>query len=356
MTSESPVPPSLSSTEEVSHRDDDFEGRWDRTCIFVFLHDNIHVVCVSSDGTMRKWDCDKRLPVGEPWEGEGGGVLSLALSPDGKTIACGRMQGSVQLWDMDGKMLESNFRMDHRGVKSLSWSPSGSHLASGFNDGIILIREAANGEVEMKPIHSNQDSVWSLAYSPSGDRIASGGMNQTICIWDSNAGELLVGPIKGLGLGVTSVVWSSDSSKLYSASDEFARVFDSVSGTLLHDFEHDGLVNCIALSPTNNLLACVGYGVAQLWDAETHQPLSQPLNHDSDRELLCCVSFSRDGQYLACGGDDSKVTLWMVTDSDIAPHPSSYLNVDATKPFARHGSDGIMGEGYASPYNNFFRV
>jgi hypothetical protein len=52
--SESPVPPSLSSNEEVSHRYDDFEGRWDRTCIFVFLHDNIHVVCVSSAGTMRK--------------------------------------------------------------------------------------------------------------------------------------------------------------------------------------------------------------------------------------------------------------------------------------------------------------
>jgi len=53
---------------------------------------------------MRKWDCEMGLLVGEPWEGEGGPIWALALSPDGKTIACGRNNGSVQRWNTDGEM------------------------------------------------------------------------------------------------------------------------------------------------------------------------------------------------------------------------------------------------------------
>ena len=169
----------------------------------------------------------------------------------------------------------------------------------------------------MGPIETGQNWVWSLAYSPSGDRIASGGYNETICIWDSNTGELLVGPIKDLGESVTSVVWSSDSSKLYSASDEFARVFDSVSGAELHRFEHNTYVDSVTLSPEHNVLACVGIrGIAQLWDTESYQSLDKPFSPEDSIRLLC-VSFSRDGRYLAYSGDDNQITLWIV--KDIAP-------------------------------------
>jgi WD40 repeat protein len=211
---------------------------------------------------MRKWDRETGRLIGEPWKGEGRDIMSQALSPDGKTIACGRADGSVQRWDTDGKMTESIWMGHSDWVRSLSWSPSGGHAASGSDDGTILIREAESGKVEVGPIKTNQGWVSSVAYSPLGNRVASGGDNQTICIWDSNTGELLVGPIKDLGYGVESVVWSLDGSKLYSASNQFARVFDGVSGTLLHRFEHDHVLTSVALSPKHNVLACVGYGGA----------------------------------------------------------------------------------------------
>ena len=201
-------------------------------------------------------------------------------------------------------------------VQSVSWSPNGGHIASGSDDGTILIRKADNGKVEVGTIKMQWRRVDGLAYSPSGDRIASSGYNNRICIWDSNTGKLLVGPIKDVGTWVTSVVWSSDSSKLYSASDKFVRVFDSVSGTELHRFEHNDWLNSVALSPKDNVLACVGFGgIAQLWDTESYQPLGKPF---SSYVALRCVSFSRDGRYLAYGGDDKNVTLWMV--KDIALH------------------------------------
>jgi WD40 repeat protein len=144
--------------------------------------------------------------VGESWKGEDRGIRALALSPDGRTIACAREDGSIQGWNTDGEMIERVWTGHSRRALSLLWSPSGSHLVSGCNDGTILIRKTKIGEVKVGPIKTNQHSVWSLAYSPSGDRIALGGYNDTICICDSNTGKLLGGPIKDLGSVVTSVV------------------------------------------------------------------------------------------------------------------------------------------------------
>jgi WD40 repeat protein len=195
-------PPAISSRPTPKH---EFNGHRESIWSFVFLHDNVHIVSGSLDGTMRKWDCDTGLLVGEPWKGEGGRIEALALSPDGRTIACGRKDGSIQGWNTDGEMIKHVWTGHNRRALSLSWSPSGSHLASGCNDGAILIRKTKSGEVKVGRIKTNQGSVWSLAYSPSGDRIASGGDNN-ICIWDSNTAKLLVGPIEDLGAAVVSVV------------------------------------------------------------------------------------------------------------------------------------------------------
>jgi len=321
MASESPVKlkPEEASSLGRSKRPTpkhNFEGHEDDIWSFVFLHDNVHIVSGSWDGSMRKWDCETGLLVGEPWEGKTS-IYALALSPDGKTIACGRSDGSVQRWDTNGQMM-GDIWMDHSGpVEGLSWSPSGVQLASGSEDGTILIRNSESGEVEVGPIETNQRWVCSLAYSHSGDRIASGGKNGTICIWNSYTGELLVGPIQDLRLWVTSIVWSSDSRKLYSASDEFACVFDSFSGAELHRFQHDDLLYSIALLPKHSLLACVGgLGIAQLWDIESHQSLGHPFHQEDDKDVRC-VSFSQDGKYLAYSGEDKRITLWLV--KDIAP-------------------------------------
>lgn len=339
---------------------------------FVFLHDDVHIVSGSVDGTIRKWNCDTGQVVGEPWEGEGGDIHALALSPDGRVIACGRVNGSVQRWNTDGMMIEDVWTNHNKAVRSLSWSPCRIDIASGSDDGTILIRNARSGKIEVGPIKTEQEGVESLAYSPSGDKIASGGFN-TICIWNARTGELVVGPTKDLGNTVTSLVWSSDSTKLYSAAGSIARVFDSKSGELLHSFQHDSSLWSVALSPKRNVLACVGNnGVAQLWDIESHKPLGRPF-HQEHHGWLLCVSFSRDGRYVAYGGDYGLLTVWMV--KDIAPQSqpgaptllekrdkqntkqetwpnsplSSRLDADAT------GGGGFVEEAHDDLYDNFFQ-
>ena len=308
-------PTTISIKPSLKHT---IEGHTDTVWSLVFLQDNCHIVSGSWDRTIRKSDCETGQLVGEPWKG-GYSVLALALSPDGKIIACGTRDGSVQLRNTEGQLISEAIWTDHTDwVRSLSWSPGGGELASGSFDGTILVRNVESGEVKVGPIRANQGWVRSIAYSPLGDKIASGG--NTICIWDSYTGKLQVGPIKDLERNVTSVVWSSDGRKLYSAWDKFALVFDSTSGKELYRFQHNLPLFSIALSPKHNLLACVGEGgTAQLLHSESLQPIRDSFANKEARNELHCVSFSLDGRYLAYGGYDNKITLWTVEDINNPP-------------------------------------
>ncbi|KAG2138633.1 quinon protein alcohol dehydrogenase-like superfamily [Suillus bovinus] len=288
----------------------------------VFLHDNVHIVSGSQDGTMRKWNCDTGRLVGKPWRATGGEINALALSPDGKIITCGRADGSVQQWTTDGNIISG------------WWGHA--KAVRGSDDGTILIRKAKSGvlEVAIQPrrerwFDPDEDytpsQVWSLSYSPLGDRIASGGSGHRIYIWNTKNGKYVIGPLGG-GNVVTSLVWSSDGKELYSASDNFARVFDTITGELLHRYRHDDYLFSVALSPKNNVLACVGFfGIAQLWNTKSHK---RGRSLCQDRKTSRCVSFSRDGRYLACGGYDYKLTVWVVN----APKPSHHQNQSEPPP------------------------
>ncbi|KAG2126240.1 hypothetical protein DEU56DRAFT_823053 [Suillus clintonianus] len=131
---------------------------------------------------------------------------------------------------------------------------------------------------------------------------------------------------------------------------------DDNSLTERHRFHN---LDSVALSPKQNLLACADDdSIAKLWDPLFRQPqplgqpfsqqFSQPFSQD-DRKTLLCVSFSQDGRYIAYGGYDNKVTLWMV--NEIAPElpapPPSCLEADATQFLTEEGGD--------DPYSDFFQ-
>jgi WD40 repeat protein len=226
--------------------------------------------------------------------------------------------GSIVRWTTEGEVIEDVWKGHEGTVESLSWYPgTGEYLASGSTDGTIIIRNTKSGEIDVGAIETDQEGVLTLAYSPLGDRLASGGCN--ICIWDTKTRERIIDPIEIILGHVTSVVWSSDSSKLYttSDSDKSARVFDSRSGTELHHFEHDYPLYSVALSPKNDVLVCIGETIAQLWDIQSCKPLGQPFGHEDSLE---CVSFSRDGLFVASGEwgtVSANLTQWKV--EDIAP-------------------------------------
>ena len=71
--------------------------------------------------------------------------MSLALSPDGKTLALGTEYNTVHVWDLPAEREVYTLRGHGQPVHALAFSPDGKVLASGAKDGTICLWDLATG-------------------------------------------------------------------------------------------------------------------------------------------------------------------------------------------------------------------
>jgi WD40 repeat protein/class 3 adenylate cyclase len=286
-----------------------------------------------ADGEVRLWDvadpAHSRL-LGLILAGGVGAVFSsvasissVAFSPDGRTLAFGGTDGTVQLWDVTDPAHSRLLSQPLTGsggsvsVDSVAFSPDGHTLASGDRDGTIPVWDLAD------PAHPRRLSqlsvggaVDSVAFSPDGHTLASGDGDGTIRVWDlaDPAHPRPLGPIPTGGtVTVTSVTFSRDGQILASASlDGAIRLWDvanpAYSSPLGQPLTSGGVsVASVALSPDGHTLATGGDGDVRLWSLPQTILTSGGIAVNS-------VAFSSDGHTLATGGSGGVIQLWDLAD------------------------------------------
>ena len=119
-------------------------------------------------------------------------VLSLAFSPDGKTlVTCGAPMrghndnepGELTLWDTASwKPRNPRTQTDAGGLVGIAYSADGKLIAGGGYDQAVHVWDAAS--LESKAIYiGHDDMIWTVAFSPDGKTVASGSDDGTIKIW-----------------------------------------------------------------------------------------------------------------------------------------------------------------------------
>ncbi|WP_339151987.1 WD40 repeat domain-containing protein [Streptomyces sp. F41] len=126
-------------------------------------------------------------------------VTALALTPDGTTLALGRQDGRVDLWDArSGRRTTSFPAHSEDAVTALAFTPDGRRLAVAtetvqlWTTGPEPRREA---EMTEAALTEEYDVISALAFSPSGDALAVGRMTDVRVLSTRTGGRIAVFPV-----------------------------------------------------------------------------------------------------------------------------------------------------------------
>jgi FOG: WD40 repeat len=121
-------------------------------------------------------------------------VLSVAFSPDGKTLASGGDDWEIIFWDVaTRKQLGRPLTGHSYDVSAIAFSPNGEILASGGGDTAVIFWDVATRR--SVAFHEHTGSVDSLTFSPDGKTLAScSSMDKSIILWDAETREP-IGPL-----------------------------------------------------------------------------------------------------------------------------------------------------------------
>jgi hypothetical protein len=199
-------------------------------------------------------------------------IWSVAWSPNGKRIASGSWDRSVQVWDaLSGKnvFIYHGHSNAQYGVYSVAWSPAGKYIASGSSDPKVQVWDASTGD-NILTYQGHSDVVYWVSWSPDGKHIVSGSKDKTAQVWDASTGQKVF-TYRGHSGTVDTVAWSPDGKRIASGGgDSTVQVWDALTGDHVLTYgRHVMEVHSVAWSPNGKRIASGSLdNTVRVWQAD----------------------------------------------------------------------------------------
>jgi len=327
-----------------------FEGHSSGVYSVAFTPDGKQILTASFDQTIRVWDTAKgtllrTLPGSRVWRylnrlGGGGPdrdediFISVAVSPDGAKVLSGSWGKvrNVKLWDLATGELLKVYDGQRDSVTAVGFFADGARIFAAGEYGKLAIWNTGDGSL-VRTIDSIAKNVVlrTAVLSPNGQLATGSGPE----LWDAASGAYLGGFGTGLRNGF-SLRFTPDATRLVSAADNGAAVWDIVNGRLIRTFgNHGGEVAAVDISPDGSrVLTGARDNTTRLWDAATGALLQTfagpPSSGWGDVSWVDAVALSPSVDLAASGGTDHLVRVWDVktgSQLNVLRSPQAYITV-----------------------------
>ncbi|HEV3260926.1 MAG TPA: hypothetical protein VG013_29005 [Gemmataceae bacterium] len=272
---------------------------------------------------------------GAPAAFDPGQVWCAVFSPDGRTLAAAsgfqQTPGQIMVWDVPTGKLRFH-RAEKLGARSVAVSPDGRTVAVTLYEKVVRLLDARSGR-ERAVLRGHQDGVNGVVFFPDGKTLATASLDKTVRLWDVATGKPRL-TLRGHPGRVLSVAMSPDGKVLASGGGDpnnagEAKLWDAQTGkeraTLLG---HGNSVEYVTFSPDGKMLATASWdNTIKLWDAATGKERAALKGHTSG---VMAVRFSPDGGLLASASTDNTAKLWDVAtgkEKATLRHPASVWGV-----------------------------
>lgn len=257
-------------------------------------------------------------------------LRAFAFSPDNQQVLVGYYSGELHLLNMPFSGQLRQFRQDVPQF-ALALSPDGRRLITGRMDGTALSWDLATGEIIWR-YDDLASGVTIAGYSPDGEYVLLqsadwfGGSGEIANVLvDAESGRLLH-RLDGNQYGPRSYAFSSDGRLLitgsfgWGQSDEGAGemiLWNVQTGELVRRFETDRMVFSVAFSPDNQM-AIVShsqhYPAVTLWDLATGRKIREfPYVSDTIMSVVTYVKWGPGADTVLIAGISGLVEFDIVT-------------------------------------------
>lgn len=219
---------------------------------------------------------------------------------------------AIMSYPKDAKeVLFLNGHEDH--VRTVAFSKDGKLLATGSNDLTVNVWDPMTGDL-IYTLEGHNEPVRSVTFSNDGKLLVSASDDKTIKVWKVDDGTLIK-TIDAHDDRVRCVRFTNDSKFLISSGNDYKvkiwRVKDWELEKTLEDL-HETYVANVALSPDQKLLASADTdGNILFWSF----PDGAPLYSAEQPSWVTSLTFSNDGETLFTTGYDGSIRIWRIHEN-----------------------------------------
>ena len=268
------------------------------------------------DAAVRVWDLETGRCL-HTLTGHNSGVLSVALSPDGRLALSGSSDRTARLWDLDtGRCLRTVTR-NGSGVVSVALSTDGRLALLGGDYRAVPVVDLQTGRCR-RTLKAGY-IVTAVAVSADGQLALAGDWRGAVKVWELRTGRCLH-TLAAHGDRVTCVAVSLDARFALSGSwDGTVRVWDLRTGECLRVLEgHTGWVYSVALSPNGRRAMGGGDdGTARVWELDWDYEFPAPADWDEGARphLQASLATSRARAHTRCSEEEIQQLLGVLEDA-----------------------------------------